>query len=396
MARKKRESRPAVSLVIPVRGSDRMLQQTIDRANTAAINKVEIIVAANDYTGAAPVGSNVHVVNVDKPGTGHARHAGVLSARAPIVVTIDAHVRLCDMWDDYIKAVFERTAWRKSIACGHVGALKSDFTPAGPCKYHGAKIHWLEIKDTGEARPLAARWHDNKSERKIGAVMGAFYAFRRQWYSEIGEPWGVLDSWGLDEELISLASWMSGGDCKLLPAHIEAWHMFGRADQISYSVTEAEEIRNNRFKLLRLFPFPAAAVAEIERRFPRDMLAAQLTTDRQLSFVMRFAGCAPMMQEYCERWIEPEKVAIVKRESVETTPAAEVAVVAATNKPVALRPPQRLQERPIDVCDRCDAVGSFVCYSTERSVRRYRCKNCGRKAWRPRTGGRMRFAPYND
>ncbi len=394
----KAKKRPAVSLVIPVRGKESLLQRTIDGANQTAFGEVEIIVVDNGYEGPAPFGKNLKIINCADSGTGHARHAGVMVASAPVVITIDAHVKLCPMWDEYVLTHFETPSWNKTIACGYVGGLNINWSEReSPC-YTGAKMHWVEIKE-GEIRPMAAKWHDNRHGEKIGAVMGAFYAFKKSWYKTIGQPWGVFDSWGCDEELISMASWMSGGDCRLMHDHVQSWHLFDRPERVAYTPGEIMDINANRFKLLLLFPFPEDDVAEIFRRWPQ--ISGIELKDRQKIFARKHESSGKRLKAYLKNHVEGYASWRAELASAANLPPNPAPAASAPPAPPVVRimrpaPPQRLQTRPRDICDRCDAVDSYVCYRTERNFRRYKCKACGRKAWRPNDGGPMQFTVNND
>jgi glycosyltransferase involved in cell wall biosynthesis len=407
MGRKKAGS-PRVAMVIPVRGADAMLQRTIDCARAGAVGPVEVIVVDNGYTG-EPVAAadNVRVIG-SGCGTGQARHAGVMAARAPLVVTVDAHVRLCEMWDDYVVDQFSRKGWSKTVACGFVGALKHDFMPQGEPHYKGARMHWVE-ESGGEVRPLAAKWCDaGKFGGKIGAVMGAFYAFRKKWYVEIGEPWSVFSSWGCDEELISLASWLSGGDCRLMAQHIKSWHLFSRPEAVPYADWELAEIRANRFRLLRMMPVPVDVLERFARIYP-GMYDASLNV-RQLDFAKRFAGEGRRMADYLRDYVEgyaqwqvrAEQTAVITIEPECRRAGAAAAVVAQAAAAVvpaaAPKTAQVLPKKPVDRCDRCEAVDSFVCYKTSYLLRKYRCKHCGRKAYRRKDDAEIMFnqALLND
>lgn len=378
------KAKPKVTLVIPVRGVDSLLGRTVDCAISGAINDVEVLIVDNGYEGVLPKGKGIRVIKCDEAGTGQARHAGVMAARANVVVTVDAHVKLCTMWDDYVLEHFDRRNWNKTIACGFVGGIDADFIVCqDPC-YKGATIHMFDDTRNGETRPFVAKWDDrNQHGRKIGAVMGAFYAFKKSWYKRIGEPWSVLHSWGCDEELISVASWLNGGDCRLMDKHVVSWHLFSRPEVVDYMDEERAMIALNRFVLFSLFPFSDLARDKLRAEFA-EMGEVRLS-DRQIEFAAKYADKKPELERYLQQYVVGYDDWMATAQTV------------AVDKPVQVaRPPQRLEMLPEDVCDRCDAVGTFRCYSTEARVRRYRCKACGRKAWRPRDGGRLKFTICNN
>jgi len=375
------KNKPRVSLVIPARGRELLLQRTIDCAISGAVNDVEIIVVDNGLQVDAPCGSGVRVVKCGTGGTGPARHAGVMAASTPVVVTIDAHVKLCDGWDDYVLEHFEAKAWSKTVACGHVGVLLPDFSIEKEACYTGARLHWSESVGT-EIRPLAAKWETNKFGSQIGAVMGAFYAFKKSWYEKIGCPWSVFTSWGCDEEIISLASWLSGGDCRLMAEHVRSYHLFGHAERISYSFEEVVVISRNRLLLYKIFPFSEVDVAALVKKHPQ--LGGCVLEKNQQAFADRYLGKSEALSDYLHKYV------IGYQEWCDSLPKKTADLCAQKRKP-----PQRLPARPLDRCDQCDAVKSFVVVRTDDGVRRYKCKYCGRNAWRNRPEDLLQFSINN-
>lgn len=369
---------PKLSLIIPARGKEPLLQQTIDCAIKGALNKVEIIVVDNGLEVAAPCGSDVRVIKSEISGTGAARHAGVLAALAPVIVTIDAHVRLCDFWDDYVLDHFERKAWAKTVACGHVGGLATDFSVEKEACYTGAQIHWQEINGS-ETRLLVPKWSDNSFGSRIGAVMGAFYAFKKSWYEKMAGPWSVFASWGCDEETISIASYLAGGDCRLMAEHVRSWHLFGHPERIRYTTAEIATIAANRFLLFRLFPFAFEDLAAVASQHPE--VNAPLS-DQQTKFAQHYSDKSAELADYLGKYVigyQEWRDSIVQKTA---TP------------PKRRKPPQRLPTVPLDQCDQCDAINSFICVRTEE-IRRYKCKVCGRNAWRQRPEDQLKFTINN-
>lgn len=389
---KNKKMRPKISLIIPVRGRENLLQKTIDCAIAGAINEIEIIIVTNDYDGPVPIGKGVRVIKSAITGTGRARHVGVMAATAPIVVTVDGHVKLCEMWDDYVLEHFARRGWGKSIACGFVGGLTADFKVEREPWCRGAKICFEEV-NASEVRPLTAKWHQNEHGAKIGAVMGAFYAFRRTWYAEIGQPWNLFSSWGCDEETISVASWISGGDCRLMDDHVISYHPFSRTPVIDYSSSDSDQIRRNRLALPLLFPFSPEDMELLFLYYPQ--FQGITLSAREREFADFHSDKKAAMQAYLDNHVDG--YAAWKAQLKQTIAIVNQRIVPSPIKQRQARigPPQRLEEITHEVCDRCDHVDPFVCYSTESRLRRYKCKFCGRKAWRPREGGRIQFAINN-
>jgi hypothetical protein len=398
MAKKRsKKSGPEVSLVIPGRGAEKMLGQTIVAAQQRAVGgpPIEIVVVDNGLNpGALPDECRrmVRVVAAEQYGTGQARHAGMLASTAEVVLTIDAHVLLCDGWAEKLVAVFAQDPDRmQGVSCGHVGSLTPKFEPEGPCGYHGARLCWMD--KSAEPRPLAAKWirqplHERAGDR-IGALMGACYAMSRSWYETMHHPWALMTSWGCDEESVSLATACLGGSLRMLPAGFDAWHRFGTA-AVQYSRAELQQVWRNRRNLLHLFPFSEEEVealstfAGYSAQVPMEFFADQ----DFLEFRGAFADCRAALVEYLSTWCD----GYVEWVEGRRTPVAKDRPAASR---IAVIPPQRLAPVQHDRCKQCDGVDTFAVTHVEATMRRYRCKVCGKRAWRPRDGVEMQYSVMN-
>lgn len=392
MGRKKTSA--GITLVIPARGREPLLQQTVDHAVRTAGCEVDVIVVDNGLEGLEPVGKSVAVVRPEIAGTSAARHFGVQLARTELVVTVDAHVRLDRCWGLNIVQTFDDPAWHQTVACGHVGHLAENFEPKDEPCYHGARLNWMDT--SAEPRALVARWDAHaRPGARIGAVMGAFYAFRRDWYDAMCQPWKLNRSWGCDEELISIASYLSGGDCRLLPEDCRAWHLF-RPASISYAPAEFAEIRANRLRLLRLFPFTSWEREDL-CRFMRCPVPGLPSTEAEETF----RACYEDARDRLEKYLAADVTGYAPwAETAAALPPAEPAGAPASEAPAAQTPPrpppQRLPPRPADVCDQCDGRNTFLVDKTQGTIIRYKCSRCGRKAWRVKDGAALNFCIKND
>jgi glycosyltransferase involved in cell wall biosynthesis len=381
---------PLVSLIIPARNHEPMLQQTINRAIESAGCEIELIVVDGGGLGPYTMPTRAaKAVAPAVPGTSASRHAGMMAATADVCVTIDAHVRLADNWALTVGNVMRSTLFLKAVACGHVGRLTPDFQPEGRPQYHGATLNWMDT--SAEPRALVARWSDNKPCAEIGAIMGAYYAINRDWYAEIGQPWAVNRGWGCDEEVISLASWIMGGCCRTLPASCEAWHLFGHGGT-SYSLDELMDVVRNRQRLLQLFPFtPAQRQAQAE--FIRMPIPEDPGDDND-GLTAKLAACYRPHADTLQRYLETRVTGFPAWASTQTTTTTPPPPPVPTRLPLPAHP-LRLATRPLDVCDQCDGRNTFVVTDTEPRIRRLRCTRCGRRAWRQREDTPLNFSTHN-
>jgi hypothetical protein len=389
---KKQVPGPAqITLVIPARGEEPLLQRTIDHAERTAGCEAAVIVVDNGLVGPEPCGRRVTVVRPGTTGTSAARHVGVMLATTDVVVTIDAHVRLERFWGDRVLEAFAQRGWGQTVACGHVGHLGADFEPTDEPCYHGAKINWMDT--SAEPRPLVARWDAAiKPGDRIGAIMGAYYAFRRDWYDAMCQPWQVNRSWGCDEETLSLASWLTGGDCRSLPEECRSWHWFRKSSRVPYTIEEIMEIGMTRARLAAIYPFDATERHAI-CAFIGYAALPPLHTDTLQTYAECYAGARPALETYLRERVTGYSA---WRADLEQAAAAAAAAAAAPAAPSpALRiAPLRLATIPADICDQCDARNSFRVVSTG-AISRYKCARCGRNAWRIRDG-QIKCGTRND
>ena len=394
MSRKKTDQKNTVTLVIPCRGKEPLLQRTIDHAAATAGCEVDIIVVDNGLEGIPPVGPRVQLVRPEICGTSAARHFGMRLAKTEVVVTIDAHVRIGRCWGLNILQTFASPAWHQTVACGHIGHLKDNFEPGDDPCYHGARINWMDT--SAEPRAIVARWDPrSKAGQRIGAIMGAYYAMRRDWYDAMCQPWNLSRSWGCDEELISIASYLSGGDCRLLPDDCPAWHLFRASSPIAYAQHEFTEIINNRLRLLRLFPFSASEVAAL-CGFMGLQPPPAFNNDTLTTFADCYAEERARLEDYLKTWVTGYERWTDEARAAALPPPVPTCEQSPSKPQARDARPQQLAPIPVDVCVQCDARDSFDVTHTYDTFRRYKCRRCGKKAWRMRGAGTLNFSVKND
>lgn len=163
---------------------------------------------------AGTAGRVIAVEDKHANGPGHTRHRGIEAVPgAEVIIVIDAHMR----FDGDTLLSMGRRARKGGLLvpfCHHNAAC--DFSGA---PYAGARIVY-RAKDGKEHIPLSAKWSKEKQPGQRGAVMGACYAFRRDWYYDVGQPLAMLKGWGCDEEVLSIAAWLSGTGPELVAGKV--------------------------------------------------------------------------------------------------------------------------------------------------------------------------------
>lgn len=155
----------------------------------------------------------------DESGPGRNRHRGIEAASdADVIVIIDAHMR------------FRGNVLRRLISEAYKGGRllvpfchhneDCSFTGNGGAYYAGARIVFRS-RDGQQFKPLDAKWSKDQEPGERGCVMGACYAFRRDWYmGAAGQPLSILTGWGGDEQALSISMWMTGGKVEVINGHV--------------------------------------------------------------------------------------------------------------------------------------------------------------------------------
>lgn len=188
-------SKAKVAVVIPWRDGETDLDATVKSAS-ASIGKGAKIYPVEDKRGDGP---------------GQTRHRGIEAASdADVIILADAHMRFRGrVLNRMAKQVYEKGGLL-CAKCYHNDKCSWEGTTAtgAPC-YYGARIVW-RAQDGWQKDVLAGKWSHRTTPGPVGCIMGAAYVFRRDWYYQVGQPLAALPGWGSDEEILSIAAWMSG------------------------------------------------------------------------------------------------------------------------------------------------------------------------------------------
>jgi hypothetical protein len=173
--------------------------------------------------------ANKVIVNRHRLGVGPSRHIGVESARSAFVMVADSHMLFPVGW--LPKAIARLEAHPKTIFCTTcVGLDKTHMRLDSPASfYYGAHMNWsgADPNDRTKKQVCEAVWNKQApaDNAEIGAVMGGAYLCHRDWFLKLSAL-RFLRVWGMDEPMLSLASWLCGGDCRLI-TEFGIGHVFG-------------------------------------------------------------------------------------------------------------------------------------------------------------------------
>jgi len=251
MSRKNKGTKTEVSkwlaIVCAYRKEESELQATLDSAAESA-GEIATIIAVEDK---------------DATGPGRNRDRGIQAAPAgtEVIIVIDAHMRF---QGDVLARMAEQVRANGGLLapiCHHNEQMSFDSPP-----YSGAKIMWTADDHTPRFAPLAAKWVKTGGPGPRNAVMGACYAFRRQWYNDAGCPLAMLAGWGGDEEALSIAAWMSGEEISVFDGHVA--HLY-RARQ-PWNVPSMTPVALSRSALVQAFVMECGSRSELMQHLRRN------------------------------------------------------------------------------------------------------------------------------
>ena len=253
---------PPLSVVIASH-SDRDLPNTLASIRATAGDAPEVIVV--DDAGGNPVtpshGATV-IRNTYRCGVGPSRHIGVLAARGEVVLIVDAHMRFLPGWYD---ALLNRIALHPDwLICGVcLGLDAQHLDPNRPVGlYHGGTINVMgpdANSKFAKTQVFEATWNKTAPEdnAEICAVMGASYAMHRSWFLKI-DALRHLRSWGEDELMLSVKTWLAGGSVRLHHG-LRVGHRFRmERERVPFPIPREDTIHNKLFAIQTLLPAPLA------------------------------------------------------------------------------------------------------------------------------------------
>ena len=184
-------------------------------------------------------------------GPGFNRHRGIVAAEgADVIVIIDAHMRF---QGDALKRIISAARESGSLLvpfCHH--NEQTSFSANKGHYYAGGRIVY-RARDGREHKPLDAKWARSDEPGRRGCVMGACYAFRRDWYMGVaGQPLSILLGWGCDEQALSMAAWMTGRKIEVIGEHV-AHRYRERAPWPFDAHKECRRVDQNRAALVYCF-----------------------------------------------------------------------------------------------------------------------------------------------
>ena len=382
-----------LSVIMTIRGDEPKAAMTAMNAREKAGCPVEIVAV---YDGTDP-DTNLPVDQIlahrNARGVGPSRHKGIEAAKYSVVILIDAHMDFDQDFGKIILDHFKKKKHAKDITCGRCVPSMSDLSPqAGEYGYTGARFSLRSEETAGERWCLSGKWAAQEVNSEIGCVFGACYAFRRQWYKQLGSPLNLLRGWWGDEEYLSIASWLGGGRCYLL----DYWasHLFRDEPSFDWNRADSMTPSVNRARLVDLFPADDSikddllAWLMLSIKSVDASYTAAYNTDRVRPEVIEakalWSKWADNVYPFLEKWVDAEAAPLNDRLKMredarpwKNEPQEEYVSDRTPVKSVDAAP--KVQQRSYIKCPNCGQRNSFRVTKTMKvngGRRRYgRCRN---------------------
>lgn len=286
---------PYLSIIITSHNDAEETVRTIQslKSTLTPDDLVEILLI--DDCSATPLASYMSIIgdgvklitNTFRCGCGPSRHIGALHASGYWLLLVDSHMRFTPGWYQ---------AWEETVApaqrpgdscplahtvwCATCLGLDSKHMDvrAPASVYHGATMNFLgpDRNPPHKEQIFEAVWLPKSQEpedlQEIPVVMGACYFIPRNWFLHLA-PTRFLRTWGCDEQMISLKTWLAGG-CVRMAKNVRIGHKFlTGTEKQPWGCPVGHVLWNKLFAINTLFPF------ELCKKLTERILAGNQTPD---------------------------------------------------------------------------------------------------------------------
>lgn len=257
-----------LTLIIPFLNEGPEVARTVRSFMAHAAGRADVIVINDASYDSYPymreltaIPGVTYVLNRTRLGVAASRDKGVALCRTPYFLLLDAHMRAYDdSWLTAIPALLRENDRR--ILCCQTRCLmraksgKVIVNTSAPTAY-GARFIFSS-KHLMPGLDWVTSEHDAKSDTEpIQAVLGAAYASSTRYWTQLGGLRG-LRQFGCDEQLISLKTWLDGGECRLVKKAIVG-HIY--RERMPYAVKPHMLMYNSLLISESLFPLKTRCLA---------------------------------------------------------------------------------------------------------------------------------------
>ena len=259
---KKNNSDAKLTVIIPFQNEGPEVEKTVTSVRATANNVNIMLINDNsndiyDYKRVADIFGCSYYQNLVNLGVAGSRDFGVAHCDTPYFVLLDAHMRFYSLnWDDELVKLLEENP-NRLITSNTIYFSKDRYgiynNEDGCIGRHKFGTYAASVNLTEPGWEYTAKWTSkiidpDKRIVPISCVLGAVYSSSVSWWNNIGGLKGLV-KYGLDEPLMSIKTWLAGGEVLL----IKDWgvgHLYrGRGN---YPVSTVQVDRNQLY-LIHLF-----------------------------------------------------------------------------------------------------------------------------------------------
>lgn len=251
-----------ITVIIPFKNEGYEIEKTVASVRGTAPKNVPIILINDgsedgyDYKWIADTFNCVYIENKESIGVAQSRDLGVEKSETPYFMLLDGHMRFyqTDWYDKIIEYLTEHPTSILSSETTVISKNKNDeySNEDGESHYSGAGAY---VNMEEEGWQFTGKWthvklpgYEDKELLPTSCIMGACYCSTKTWWTYIGGLYGLI-LWGQDEPLISIKSWLAGGDVFLMK-NIRAGHVYREKAPYNFP---ANKIYSNSIWLNHLF-----------------------------------------------------------------------------------------------------------------------------------------------
>lgn len=284
------ESGKELTLIIPFLNEGEEVENTVQSFREFGGDRMEIIVINDCSYDSYPymerltaIPGVTYILNRERLGVAGSRDKGVDLCRTPYFLLLDAHMRAYDdSWLTEIPRLLRENDRR--ILCCQNKPLEKDLsgkvsTDNETPTHYGARLIISRRPPVPGIDWIDEELDPDSNTELIPSVLGAGYGAGCRYWHMIGGLKG-LRQYGCDEQLMSLKTWLEGGECVLLKDVILG-HIYRK--RMPYEVSWPVPIFNNLLVTETLFPLRERIMAR----------AAAYTADRQ-----RFVTAFTQLRDY--------------------------------------------------------------------------------------------------
>lgn len=260
-----------LSVIIATVNDQDETYETVKSIRATAGDEPEIVLV-DDCSGTGLAGDwrfqnqkNLKLVsNRWRCGCGPSRHIGALHASGDWLLITDSHMRFTEGWYDLAmkRLIYGwKTATGGTIYCACcLGLDDKNMDLSKPnAEYHGAtfNFHGPDRQKKDKTQTLECVWLPKEQwatdNAEIPAIMGACYFITQPWFFHL-DALRFLRTWGCDELMLSMKSWLAGGEVRMLDS-VRIGHKYWN-DKLPKSFTTplGHVVWNKLFAAHTLFP----------------------------------------------------------------------------------------------------------------------------------------------